>query len=305
VVEPHFPSRAVKLRAIAVFFVLGLALLGLKRVLTPVAPPPTLVVTVAADAKPGEVDRAIDEAILIDRALAGRNALLDPIVREQLLRGMRLLPEQDDAAEQSQIQRAVELGVHRHDPLIRQRLVFQAEQVLRASVQVPYPQAEELAAYWLAHADRYRQAERVSFVQVFLSRSRRGDALSAAAKALGARLSNAQPSAELALRESDPSILPRQLQSASTREIAARFGDAFAEALVNAPPAQWHGPIASSYGLHFVWLSSREPARLPPLTELRQRVAADWLHDRREQAVLSNLRALRSQYRIEVQRQRS
>jgi hypothetical protein len=291
------------LRHVAAFFALGLVLFALKYALAPAPQPPLLVVSVPQQASAADVERAIDEAVLVDQALAHGGALIDPLVRAQLLRNMHMVsPEADGVSDAVLLERALALGVQRVDPLIKQRLVFQAQQLLRARAQVKEPTDAELERYRLAHTERYRQAERISLAHAFVSRSRRGAQLAEAAAQLGARLTAENPNAQDAFRHSDPSILPRQLERATVQEIAARFGDAFAEGLVRAPMNRWHGPVESSYGVHFVLVYAREPERLPSVNELRARLRGDRLYDLKNEAVARRLRTLRTQYRIEVRR---
>lgn len=302
-VESHLSPRALKLRALLVFFALGGALYGAKRALQGPEPKPVLVVSVPAEAKEAEVEQAIDEAVLLDQALARGGALVDPIVREQLLRSMRvttLTPESEEEA--ALLDRAMALGVHRADPLIRARLAFQAQQVLRATAEVPPPTEQDLERYRQQHAERYREAARVSFAHVFVSRSRHGAALDEKAAELKAELTREQPAPEQAFRYSDPSILPRSMARATEREIAARFGAEFGRQVLAAASDGWQGPIPSSYGLHFVRITGREPERLPTLDELRRRLTTDYVHDRKEAAARRRLKELREDYRIELRR---
>jgi hypothetical protein len=302
VVESHLSPRALKLRALLVFFAAGGALFAAKRLLSGPEPKPVLVVSVPAEAQEDEVERAIDEAVLLDQALARGGALVDPVVREQLLR-MRvttLNPEREE--EGALLDRAMALGVHRADPLIRARLAFQAQQVLRATAEVPPPTDDELERYRKEHAARYREAARVSFTHVFVSRSRHGAALEDKAAQVQAELAREQPAPEQAFRFSDPSILPRSMARATEREIAARFGAEFGRQVFAAAADGWQGPIPSSYGLHFVRITGREAERLPSLEELRRRLTTDYVHDRKEAAARRRLKELRESYRIELRR---
>src|SRR4051812_32461059 len=80
VVEPHLSSSPVStLRHLALFFALGLGVFGLKYAFAARAPRPLLVVHVAPQATSEDVERAIDEAVLVDQSLARGGALLDPV----------------------------------------------------------------------------------------------------------------------------------------------------------------------------------------------------------------------------------
>jgi parvulin-like peptidyl-prolyl isomerase len=62
----------------------------------------------------------------------------------------------------------------------------------------------------------------------------------------------------------------------------------------------WSGPVESGFGLHLVRVTSRTPARLPPLAEVRDAVERDWLRDRTTRAERTYMAALRAHYTIEV-----
>lgn len=313
-VEPHLPSRPVStLRHLALFFLLGLGLFGLKRVLGAQAPRPLLVVHVPAKATSEEVERAIDEAVLVDQGLARGGALLDPVVRDQILRSMRvssLGPQEEPSTSRGQqettdeqlLDRALSLGVHHADPLIRKRLAFQAEQLLRGRVHAAPPTPAELERYLAEHAERYRKPARVSFAHVFISRSRHPDDLEVAVSRAGERLNRERPAPGEAFRYSDPTILPLQITRATAAEIAARFGERFEQGLRDAPVGSWFGPISSSYGDHFVQVAAREPAQLASVAELRGRLVADRDKDLKAAQVAREVRNLRDAYRLEVQR---
>lgn len=290
------------LRHLLRFFVLGLGLLGLKLAVFSAPIKPVLEVVVAAQATESEVERAIDEVVLVETALKRGGALLDPVVKDQLLLSMRVDTKAVSESEQMLLERAILLGIHRVDPVVRQRLLYQAEQLVMGRVRAQTPPDTELEAYLKAHAVRYREEARSSFAQAFVSRARRGAAIDDEVARLGGRLRDEAPPPELAFRYSDPTILPLHVRRASTRDVAATFGEGFAQGLERASPGSWEGPLTSSYGVHFVWVYEREPARLPSLTEIRSRLTADLLHDTRRARLQEEVRKLRSQYHVELTR---
>jgi len=87
---------------------------------------------------------------------------------------------------------------------------------------------------------------------------------------------------------------------ALTQEDAVRlFGDSdVSQQLFEAAIGQWSGPFRSGYGWHLVYVINRRPSQLPALQEVRERVLADYLTERREALNTQNLRKLRSHYTI-------
>ncbi len=287
------------MRHLLAFFVLGAFLCGAKRTLIASSQPvrPQLVVTLPRGAGAAQRERAIDEAVLTAEALAHGGALIDPLVREQLLVDMR--EQGQSEPDERLIERALALGVHRADPVIRARLVYQAEQIVRAKAVIPAPSETELSAYVEAHRARYLEPARASFTHVFLSRSRRREQLTADAARLGKQLAGAPLAPADAKPRSDPSIFPVVVAQASAAELDARFGPGFGAAVLAAPLGAWTGPVSSSYGAHFVLVTERRAERVPPLAALGPRALADYEHDQRERALLRDTRALRARYELE------
>lgn len=285
------------MRPILHFFLIGALLFAAKRQLTSDAVK-ELTVSVPQTATAGEIQRAIDEAILLEQAIARGALLSDPVIREQLRATMRLEPAAREKGEQS-IERAIALGVHRGDPVVRARLALQAEQLVVAAAPPDAPSDATLGAYIDAHAARYGSPATLSLEQVYVRPERHGLMLARDLDVLARALADGIVPPE---RLGDPTSLPRAVHGARDDLLNGRFGPGFAAAVADAPAGRWTGPIPSSYGVHFVRVIARTSARVPPLAEIRQRVLADYRHDRRAAILRDGLRALRAQYRIRVAR---
>jgi hypothetical protein len=258
--------------------------------------------------------------VLVEEAWRAGGARIDPVVREQLLTSMRATRGEDGGEDDAALlERALALGLHRADPVTRQRLAFQAEQLLTARVASEQPGDAVLDAYLRAHRARYALPQRVSFVQVFVSSGRHGAQLAAdAARLLSdlrSRAEEPRPSTPPAVRGrvdadavaalGDPSLFPHRFTAVDAVAVDAQLGAGFAEALWRGQLGQWAGPIPSAYGQHLVLLEERIDGRLPALDELRERVLADYRHDRRRELLRERLHALRSSYRVELRSPRS
>ena len=92
----------------------------------------------------------------------------------------------------------------------------------------------------------------------------------------------------------DPFLGGHTLRGATPNRIAARLGPGFANALVDAEPGHWLGPIESAFGPHLVWIERRIPSRIPPFEEVRSRVLDDWLENRTREALRDEATRLRA-----------
>ena len=66
-------------------------------------------------------------------------------------------------------------------------------------------------------------------------------------------------------------------------------------------PGRWQGPIPSSFGQHFVYISERIPGGVPPLDAVRQAVRREWSNARRLEAEQKLYASLRERYEIVVE----
>ena len=83
--------------------------------------------------------------------------------------------------------------------------------------------------------------------------------------------------------------------------LRAYFGDGFAKRISVMEPGHWQGPIPSSFGQHFVYISERMPGGLPPLDAVRDAVRREWSNARRLEAEQKLYGSLRERYEIVVE----
>ncbi len=205
--------------------------------------------------------------------------LVDEFVREEIL-----------------YREALALGLDRDDTIVRRRMRQKLEFLSEDVAPVADPDDAALARHLAEHADAYRIEPQVALRQVFVSRDRRGDAALGDAQALLARLS-ADPAADAL---GDASLLPASLPLAPLGEVARVFGAVFAEEVVKLPSGRWSGPVESGFGLHLVFVETREEGRPAALDEVRAAVRNDWLSARRAEANEAFYRNLRERYEVTI-----
>ena len=99
----------------------------------------------------------------------------------------------------------------------------------------------------------------------------------------------------------DHFLLGDEFRDRPRSDVARTFGDRFAEQLFNLEQGRWQGPVASSYGLHFVRVSERTQGAVPPLDAVRPAVRREWMHARRLEAETALYRTLRERYEVVVE----
>ena len=159
-------------------------------------------------------------------------------------------------------------GLDRDDVVIRRR-VRQKMEFLAEDSAFAEATEEQLAAYLASNPERFRTEDRFTFQHVFLSATRRGDALDGDARQIAGTLAGTTASADAAAM-GDPFLLGEEFRALPQSEVARTFGGGFAQKLSGAEPGAWEGPIPSSFGVHFVFINERAKGGHPPL-EFRSR----------------------------------
>jgi parvulin-like peptidyl-prolyl isomerase len=98
----------------------------------------------------------------------------------------------------------------------------------------------------------------------------------------------------------DPFALGEEFHAESQKDVASVFGDGFAKRISVMEPGRWQGPVSSSFGQHFVFISERIPGGVPPLDAVRQAVRREWSNARRLEAEQKLYASLRERYEIVV-----
>lgn len=203
----------------------------------------------------------------------------------------------DFVSEEVGYREAVAMGLDADDTIVRRRM----RQKLEFLIEDGGASEEATEAQLQQQLDGYPQAysfpERRAIRQVLASADRRGEAVKADADALLARLkSGADPS-----KLGDSSMLPAALPLTTEKGLASEFGADFARAVFAQPGKGWFGPVASPFGLHAVLVMDVEPGRAPPLSEVREKVHADWVASRRNEARDKFHARMRERYDIRIE----
>jgi hypothetical protein len=190
-------------------------------------------------------------------------------------------------------------GLDRDDVIIRRR-VRQKMEFLVEDMSVPEPTEQQLAAYLAANPERFRTEDHLTFHQVFLSATRRADTIDSDSKQLANVLAGADASVE-ATALGDPFLLGEEFHAVSQNDVVSIFGDGFAKRIFGMEPGRWQGPISSSFGQHFVYISKQIPGTLQPLDAVRSAVRREWSNARRLEAEQKLYSSLRERYEIVVE----
>jgi PPIC-type PPIASE domain len=218
---------------------------------------------------------------------------------EQELKGL----VDDYVREELATREAGALGLDRDDVVIRRRLRQKLEFLIEDSPDAAPVTDTELRTWLERHADRYRFEPEVAFRQVYVSPDRRGDATERDAKILLAKLS--ADGSDVATDIGDRLMVPRDVELSARSSIARQFGEEFAAAVLQIEPGHWAGPVRSGYGLHLVWVHTRDGGRMPALEEVRPQVERDVFSARRRERMEQMYAEMLSRYTVVMEKRRT
>ena len=187
------------------------------------------------------------------------------------------------------------MRLHLTDEVIRRRLVQIMERLIAASRPGEPPTSAQVASRYERDPASWLEPARYSFSHVFLSLERSGemDALMAEVEAkqlipAEARLLGA------------PFLSGYEFSGQSPDQITRVFGAVFTEQLeaLRVEPGQWFGPIASPFGLHYVFLQAFEAPRTLALEEVSVRIERDLIREAEAQAISDWVKRTMSRYEV-------
>lgn len=263
------------------FLLLGLAIFGAYRLLGPDQQPPSSIV--------------VTEGIINGQIESFSRTWLRPPTPQEVEGLIR-----EYVREEVYYREGMALGLDRDDTVIRRRLKQKLEFVAEAAGMATEPTDDDLRAYLAAHTDSYLTDARVSFVHVFLSAERRGDAVEQDAARLLADLQSSSGPIDPAAF-GDPTLLGRRFEDVLLRDVATQFGDAFADQVAALPVGEWQGPIKSGYGVHLVLVGAKTESRVPGLDEARTALRRDWLNEQRITANEKYYQSLLQRYTVTIE----
>lgn len=194
----------------------------------------------------------------------------------------------DHIKEEIYFREAIRLGLDADDPIIRRRLRTKMEFLATAEAENIPPTDAELARYYRANKGRYTTDPAYSFAQKYF-----GDNEATAANAIAA-LNRGKPTTSVSLG------VPAAMRSVTPDEISRQFGDVFAQGLHGLPAGKWGGPVRSGFGWHAVRMTGVMVSKVPPLSEIRQRVTNDWRAGTRATREAAAYQALLDGYDIRI-----
>jgi parvulin-like peptidyl-prolyl isomerase len=216
---------------------------------------------------------------------AQRRRVLDRMIEEELL-----------------VQRALALGLARHDRRVRADLVSAMIAAITSDVDQREPTESELRAFYADESAFFVQPGRLRVRQIFFRVPASADEASVNARAREARqrLVDGEPFDEVTRALGDEAILripDAPLPAAKLREY---LGPTALRAALELQVGEVSQPVRSGTGIHLLQLLEREPNRTLPYDEIAEQVRNEWRRRAGDRALRDYLDDLRAQADVDV-----
>lgn len=234
-------------------------------------------------------NRSAEETLEIDqREIDARIFMQEMATGEALSEEQRQFVTASFIEEQILVQEALALGLD-NDARIHDMLAQKMRHVLSGNI--IQPSDEELENYYQANLERYRTLPSLDVMELVANSS---DELPAAAQQL---LAAGAPAEELlAVIDGDSDPLP----NVNHLDLANIFSPELADQAFAANPGDWVGPFISNRGQHWLRILDITAARLPPLSEIRDRVRLEWINEEEEARLNEQIALLWDKYSVVI-----
>lgn len=243
----------------------------------------------------------LDRDMLFHRAIDLELHLYDTVVYQRLLRNMRFLKlgEGNEAqaakTDQELYEQALDMRLHLGDEVVKRRMIQVMEQILLLGNPPKAATQGQLDAEFAERKQELRRPPRYSIEHLYFDRNREADIPDVIATIEAEKLS-----ATDARRLSSPFLPGYQFRRQTPDQLARHFGASFVKNLqaTNPEPGTWVGPVRSTYGMHYVWVSEVEDERDATLEEVQLQLTRDIDARSKAAALKESLDKLRQRYEV-------
>jgi len=195
---------------------------------------------------------------------------------------------------------ALAMGLDKNDMVVRRRMSQKMEFISNDLASLSEPDDAMLQTYLDEHLEKFAIPGRISYSQVYLNASQRGEHIYADAEKLLSDLSQSTVDEDITMA-GDSFMGGYHFNDETDFGVARLFGKAFALEIFELPVGEWSGPVESGYGLHLVHVDSRTDSRAPSLDEVRDKVRFEWLAQQQRKTNDLLYSELRKRYEITIE----
>jgi len=195
---------------------------------------------------------------------------------------------------------ALAIGLDKNDQVVRRRMAQKMEFISNDLASLAEPDDEQLQTYLDEHAEKFSIPRRISYSQVYLNTSQRGEQVYNDAERLKEELLNSTVDVDISML-GDSFMGGYSFNDEADFAVSRLFGEAFTQQVFNLPVGKWAGPVESGYGLHLVRVDSRTDSRVPSLEQVRDKVRVEWVAEQQRKTNDMLYSELRKRYEITIE----
>ncbi|QTD54532.1 peptidylprolyl isomerase [Parasphingorhabdus cellanae] len=195
------------------------------------------------------------------------------------------------------VREAERLGLGDDDTIIKRRLAQKMDFLVSGESTADTPSDAELESWFDQNRDQFAAPERRTFVHIYLSPEKHGDAINGVAVSTLKRAQSGTAWRSLG----DPFIQKRSYAAIPQSEVTRLFGPDFASAIFKLKTGQWSQPIGSAFGLHLVRIETIDGAAEASFEPIKAEVAAAWKEDQSSKAKQAALQDLMRGYDVVIE----
>lgn len=195
---------------------------------------------------------------------------------------------------------ALAMGLDKDDMVVRRRMSQKMEFISNDLASLAEPDDVQLQTYLDENPEKFAIPGRISYSQVYLNVSNRGEQVYADAQVLLDELSSSSVDEDISMA-GDSFMGGYHFNDETDFGVSRIFGKAFAQQIFELPVGEWTGPVESGYGLHLVRIDSRTASRAPSLEQVRDKVRTEWVAQQQRQTNDLLYSELRKRYEITIE----
>jgi peptidyl-prolyl cis-trans isomerase C len=188
------------------------------------------------------------------------------------------------------------LGLDQGDEIIKRRMAQKMEFLAEDVSNLREPSTEELKAWFEKNSVRFALPGGVTFHHLYFSPDKRG---SQARDDASMALDNLAGRSAEASGLGDRFMFQNYYADNSPEQVAKIFGIKFSESISKLRTGFWQGPVESGLGWHLVWIDAITPGRVPAFGEVDPaHIKSEWSADQRADSKRQLFEAIKQRYEV-------
>lgn len=203
---------------------------------------------------------------------------------------------QNHLREEVLYRQAVALGFNNNDTVVRGRMRQKMEFVADSAARLIEPEQAELQAILDADPEKYSTPGQITFRQVYLGDQTDTGFVTSVKEQLD-EIGLSEGVVEIGVR----TLLPHEMDAASTRNIGSVFGPNFAAAVEELETGIWSGPLVSAYGGHFVYLIEKTASAPLKVEDIHDTLVNEWRFTKSQELKDKQFEDLLAKYEVIIE----